>query len=716
VLGVGLTSAGRWSQISEAAASLGPGSFGVLVKHPQATSGDYPNANIVQIMVDAAIRRWTGIDNIGQAWESVFTRGLSASTKICIKINCIDQAYNAYTGGSRMGVASSPEVVNAIVGGLVQMLGGTFPASNITVYDDRGQAMMRYAHFNADAMPYPYVIQYTKPCTKTVTVNGKSERINDAVDQANYLINVPLIKDHGSAGATFSMKNHYGSVDDPGALQHNNYCRDDIPALQLATWTDSFGQLTSLRARTAAIVVDGLYGLYSGGPTGGPIFVGNMILLANDTVGVDFKCLEILNQVRASQNPPLSAIVCPWIADAEALGLGTRSLPWVTLSPPSFTGGTIAPNPAYEGSTLSVNCTGWSDPEGDPEGYRYQWNKSGVAITGATGPTLTGASFNKGDPIACVVKAWDGTMEGNSIETAPVVISNSPPSFAGATITPNPASKTSTLSVNCTGWSDPDGDPEGYHYQWKKNGTPISGATGPTLANGNFDSGDSITCVVKAWDGATEGNNIETAPVVIVGTSNRPPSFMGATITPNLAFKTSTLSVICTGWSDPDGNPEGYHYRWKKNGVVISAATGPTLTGSSFNKGDSITCVVTAWDGVIEGSTIETAPVVISNSAPSFSGAAITPNPPIETDTLSVECTGWSDPDGDPGSYRYRWKKNGVEIVGATGSTLTSGNFKKGDSIQCVVTAWDGTVGGNTIETSPVVITEPTSAIHWREY
>lgn len=82
---------------------------------------------------------------------------------------------------------------------------------------------------------------------------------------------------------------------------------------------------TSLYEETAAIVVDGPYDLYNGRPTGGPTFVGNMILVGNDTVGVDQRCLEILNQETASLVSLLAARNCPSIADAEALGQGSRS-------------------------------------------------------------------------------------------------------------------------------------------------------------------------------------------------------------------------------------------------------------------------------------------------------------------------------------------------------------------------------------------------------
>ncbi|MFC1601040.1 carboxypeptidase regulatory-like domain-containing protein [Candidatus Sumerlaeota bacterium] len=193
-----------------------------------------------------------------------------------------------------------------------------------------------------------------------------------------------------------------------------------------------------------------------------------------------------------------------------------------------------------------------------------------------------------------------------------LVYANSAPSFTGAVITPDPAYGDSTLSVVCSGWQDADGDPEGYRYQWKRNNVQMEDMAGSTLSRLFFAEGDSISCVVTAWDGGSEGNSIETAAVTIER-FNYAPSFDGAVITPDPAFDDSTLSVVCTGWEDQNGDPAGYLYQWKKNGTGIGGATDATLAPSFFNIGDSITCVVTAWDGYAEGNTIETAALTISD-------------------------------------------------------------------------------------------------------
>ncbi len=95
---------------------------------------------------------------------------------------------------------------------------------------------------------------------------------------------------------------------------------------------------------------------------------------------------------------------------------------------PTFTSATIAQNPIYPDTTLSVNKIDWYDTDGDPEGYKYQWKRNDSAIDGATSPTLDGSNFVEGDTMSCLVTAFDGTNEGNTIETPPITVS--PPSHS----------------------------------------------------------------------------------------------------------------------------------------------------------------------------------------------------------------------------------------------------------------------------------------------
>jgi len=62
------------------------------------------------------------------------------------------------------------------------------------------------------------------------------------------------------------------------------------------------------------------------------------------------------------------------------------------------------------------------------------------------------------------------------------------------------------------------------------------------------------------------------------------------------------------------------------------------------------------------------------------------------------------DPDGDSITYQYRWIKNEKEIPGENRSTLTSGNFRKGDLISIKIVPSDGKVEGVTFLSAPVKI------------
>jgi hypothetical protein len=109
--------------------------------------------------------------------------------------------------------------------------------------------------------------------------------------------------------------------------------------------------------------------------------------------------------------------------------------------------------------------------------------------------------------------------------------------------------------------------------------------------------------------------------------------------------------------------------------------------------------------------------ILDDDASPTFTSATIVPRHPFTTSTLSVDVSGWSDGDGDPEFYFYQWKRNGVDIVGATSSTLTSEHFQAHDYISCVVTAWDGINIGTRIEAGPVYIRlVPSEVGRWRKY
>jgi len=105
-----------------------------------------------------------------------------------------------------------------------------------------------------------------------------------------------------------------------------------------------------------------------------------------------------------------------------------------------------------------------------------------------------------------------------------------------------------------------------------------------------------------------------------------------------------------------------------------------------------------------------------SNHAPNTGTVTLSPASPRTNQVLTASVSGFSDPDGDPISYRYRWLRNGTEIAGATSSTLdlnATGNGDRGDTIRAEVYAIDnkGAASDSVPATTTVANTVPTVVV-----
>jgi peptidoglycan/xylan/chitin deacetylase (PgdA/CDA1 family) len=77
---------------------------------------------------------------------------------------------------------------------------------------------------------------------------------------------------------------------------------------------------------------------------------------------------------------------------------------------------------------------------------------------------------------------------------------------------------------------------------------------------------------------------------------------------------------------------------------------------------------------------------------PAAGTVKISPTAPNTNDTIMANTSGFSDPDGDPLTYRYQWKVNGVAVPGATGESFDlapAGHGDAGDVIAVDVSARD---------------------------
>ncbi len=372
---------------------------------------------------------------------------------------------------------------------------------------------------------------------------------------------------------------------------------------------------------------------------------------------------------------------------------------------------TITPASPTTNQTVTANVTSHDD-DGETPTYTYQWQLNGVDISGETGATLnlaTTGNGNKGQSITVRVTPHDVTEAGAAVTSSAVVVANSAPSATSVSISPSSPTTNQTLTAVVTGWSDADGDLEGYTYVWELNGNAIAGQTGSTLdlsVVGHGDKNDVIRVIATPFDGTASGTALTSAAVTV---QNSAPSATSVSISPTNPTTNQTLTATVTGWSDADGDLEGYTYVWQLNGNMIAGQTGSTLDLSvvgNGNKGDQIRVIATPFDGTSAGTPLTSAAVTIQNSTPSATSVSLSPSSPTTNQTVTATVTGWADADNDPEGYTYVWEVNDVVIAGQTGNALdlsVTGHGNRGDVIRVTATPFDGTASGAAVTTTATV-------------
>ena len=261
--------------------------------HDLATSGNTVNEPVVQMMMDESVMTLTGIRSVGEAWKSLFP-GITNASVIGIKVVCT----NRY-------LPSHPELIRCIANGLVQMdFGGTlFKRNNIvvwdrvdseltncgfTIYDGSDPDTMRCFGTNHSGVGYDY--------GTPLTVNGVTSYPSNIISQmVDYIINVPALKSHSISKVTLNLKSHYGSVNNASSLQHTSQCDPAIPHLN-----QQVRDIITPNDIQKVFIIDGLFGLYSGGPTGSPNCNPKFLITSRDIVACDCQGQNVINRERES--------------------------------------------------------------------------------------------------------------------------------------------------------------------------------------------------------------------------------------------------------------------------------------------------------------------------------------------------------------------------------------------------------------------------------
>jgi len=115
--------------------------------------------------------------------------------------------------------------------------------------------------------------------------------------EVNKVVNLPCLKDHQSAGVTLALKNLSHGLVNNVSRSHGtislNACNAFIPTVVA---------MPVIRNKAVLHILDGVKGLYHGGPSARPQFVWehNTLYFATDPVAMDHLCWDVIDAKRVS--------------------------------------------------------------------------------------------------------------------------------------------------------------------------------------------------------------------------------------------------------------------------------------------------------------------------------------------------------------------------------------------------------------------------------
>lgn len=276
----------------------------IIIRNPAIQSSEgIVNPQILSQMLEQGMMKFAGKKTGSDAWKLYF----KPTDVVGIKVNCI----------AGRNLSSRPELVDAIIAGLKS---AGVKEDNIIIWD-RTTHELRGGGFTVNrdgpgVKCYGTDGFYDEKPSQQGSVSSKLSKILS--ERITALINVPVLKHHGACGLSLTMKNHYGSINNPGELHPNNcdpYCAD-------------LNAIPAIKNKTRLIIVDAIRPLANGGPGDRPKYrwLYNGLMIGSDPVAIDYTGWQIIEEQRkVMELPTLTEQGRPpkYIYTAVKVGLGT---------------------------------------------------------------------------------------------------------------------------------------------------------------------------------------------------------------------------------------------------------------------------------------------------------------------------------------------------------------------------------------------------------
>jgi hypothetical protein len=294
----------------------------VLVRHSKVVDADgRVQGPLLQEILDRAITEFSGRSAVADAWRQF----VSPEDVVGLKINTLGLTGVRGTDYTRHFSAFNEAVASGLRRAGVK-------DKNMIVWD-RSEEEMTEAGLTIQKDPEAMRVIANKVgrrdpgdyAAKAYPVGGLSSRASRILeDNCTALINIPVPKTHGNAVFTCSLKNHYGSIDNPSQMHPNACCDPGIAEVNA---------IPVIREKQKLVVSDALLLVIERGPRWDPRFIRPYggVIVGTDPVAVDAVALKILDDKRAEDGMDRIAARVPHLALAEKLGLGRSRLDDIDL-------------------------------------------------------------------------------------------------------------------------------------------------------------------------------------------------------------------------------------------------------------------------------------------------------------------------------------------------------------------------------------------------
>ncbi|MFN8416162.1 MAG: T9SS type A sorting domain-containing protein [Cytophagaceae bacterium] len=368
---------------------------------------------------------------------------------------------------------------------------------------------------------------------------------------------------------------------------------------------------------------------------------------------------------------------------------------------PVLTAGTIGSNQTVCSNVVPATITSTLNPTGGTGSYTYTWESSPNGTTWTTVSSATSSTFTP--PLLSSTTQYRRLVSSGAcsdLATSPVIITVNPVVTPTVTISASQTTVCSSVTVNFSSTITNGGTSPA--YQWLLNGNIIPSATSSTYSTSSFTDGDKYSLRLTSNATCASSTTVTSAEVTMTVTTSVVPSVTA----------TASASSVCQGQSviftaNPTNGGTAPTYKWKLNGNDIPSATNSTYSTSTLQSSDVITVELTSNAACVSapGTALSSGGSVTVNSN-------VTPTIVVNASSTSVCGTTTVDFTSTPAnagaSPTYKWKKNTIDIPGATNSTYSVGSITNGDQFTVEMTSNATCASPATVTATPVTITVTT--------